>query len=413
MFHIETRFKHHSLAVVLLLGAFAPALAQEVTLLAPQDVDLAVSDLTTQAPIAQPWANTRRERVTFSQALTGDALNAHATPFEALSREYTEEVSGADLNRGITLHAQGAGAVVRITPLHVIGKGTASQPIDPKTLQLGKGKNRLRPGEGMEQALSAEQLATVGVFPSGATSFRIAAGQGKGPFTLRADSPQAEDQRYAVNVLDKGSDIALSLRADANSYLSGQALTLNLKLGQGRTRMTNATGFILSPTGQRYPIAIDAAGQTSYATNIPLDLSPEARAGLWELHTQVQGPNLRRDAKTAFALSAPSARLMQTLDVSHDASGNLVVTSGIEVGAASRYALRAVLYGTNAQGRLQPVAVAHGATWLEPGQGDIQLVFDAKHLSDAHAPYELHDLQLMDQGRMGVLHRQARAAVIN
>ena len=45
----------------------------------------------------------------------------------------------------------------------------------------------------------------------------------------------------------------------------------------------------------------------------------------------------------------------------------------------------------------------------------LDLVFDEELLSASgtSAPFELRDLQLIDQTRMGMLHRQARAVVID
>ena len=95
-----------------------------------------------------------------------------------------------------------------------------------------------------------------------------------------------------------------------------------------------------------------------------------------------------------------------------DAGIRFVLT--VDVGAASRFGASAVLYGTNDRGEPQPIAVGQAARWLEPGPGDLALEFDAAALSAAgmRAPYELRDLRFVDQGRVQVLHRQARALAV-
>lgn len=49
---------------------------------------------------------------------------------------------------------------------------------------------------------------------------------------------------------------------------------------------------------------------------------------------------------------------------------------------------------------------------LEPGSQSLVLRYDAGLLAGASGPFELRDLNLLDQGRMGVLQRQQRALTI-
>jgi len=58
--------------------------------------------------------------------------------------------------------------------------------------------------------------------------------------------------------------------------------------------------------------------------------------------------------------------------------------------------------------------VAHSAAWIEAGPATLVLAFDREPLREAGfgAPYEIRDLRLMDQGRMGLLHQQARGVMI-
>ncbi|NLB13227.1 MAG: hypothetical protein GX826_04295 [Gammaproteobacteria bacterium] len=60
---------------------------------------------------------------------------------------------------------------------------------------------------------------------------------------------------------------------------------------------------------------------------------------------------------------------------------------------------------------MQPFAIAHSARWLEPGKGEgITLDFgDLAAKSGLAAPYELRDLSLNDQARLGLLETRARA----
>ena len=60
-------------------------------------------------------------------------------------------------------------------------------------------------------------------------------------------------------------------------------------------------------------------------------------------------------------------------------------------------------------------AVAHSAAYLAAGHGALELAFDRELVaaSGLRAPFEVRDLRLIDQGNMGLLHRQARGLVIS
>lgn len=70
-----------------------------------------------------------------------------------------------------------------------------------------------------------------------------------------------------------------------------------------------------------------------------------------------------------------------------------------------------MLWATTEDG-LQPTVVAHSARWIGAGTGDLTIEIPAALAEDIQAPFELRDLQLIDQGRMAVLHRQARALAV-
>jgi hypothetical protein len=65
-------------------------------------------------------------------------------------------------------------------------------------------------------------------------------------------------------------------------------------------------------------------------------------------------------------------------------------------------------------GQLQPLAFAQSAAVLEAGQGQIVLTVDEATLaaSGLKAPFEVRNLQLLDQGRMYMLEERQRAVVI-
>ena len=70
-----------------------------------------------------------------------------------------------------------------------------------------------------------------------------------------------------------------------------------------------------------------------------------------------------------------------------------------------RYEVRGMLYGTNSKGLLVPAMVTHSAAYMKAGNGQIAMSFDSDILakSGLHAPFELRNMQLRDQGKMAVL----------
>ena len=141
-----------------------------------------------------------------------------------------------------------------------------------------------------------------------------------------------------------------------------------------------------------------------------------APGALWEVEVTARGEQagrtVLRGVRTAFAVAAPTARFTGLATPRGDA-GRPAVTLEVETAAAGRYEARRP-FATDARGELKPAAVAHAAAWLEPGRGRIELAFDSATLAGAGlgAPFEVRDLQLLDQGRMGLLHRQARGLVL-
>ena len=91
----------------------------------------------------------------------------------------------------------------------------------------------------------------------------------------------------------------------------------------------------------------------------------------------------------------------------------VAVDLGVDVAGPGRYEVRGIVYGTDRAGNLVPFAAAHSAAWLDAA-GSLTLTVEPKLLREAgvRAPFEIRDLRLLDQGRMGVLHRQARGIEI-
>jgi len=171
----------------------------------------------------------------------------------------------------------------------------------------------------------------------------------------------------------------------------------------------------MSPAGRTFPVTFRMEKDGRMRARLPLDANETPSPGLWEVHANsesiVRGQLVKRSLRVAFGVSMPVARLNNNIAIANE-PGSVGVRLGVDVGAAGRYEARALLYGT-VGGMMKPLAVAHSAQWLEPGTHSLVVRYGADLLAGASGPFELRDLTLIDQGRMGVLQRQQRAVTID
>ena len=411
------------LAVLLAIPATA---AEKVTRLAPpQGGDLAASELVQTFDKARPGVS--REDITFTYPLTSDqALNLRPAPFEAASREYFVDVTGDELRQGASIHVTGKNAVVRINPAPSRpdqGRDKASFAVDPSGLVVRSAAGSFDKGAGMSLLAGVSEMEKAGVpFAEGTTAFRLAPSVGVGQIVLQAPALKASG-RYQIHVFDVESPYVLGLRAQGMDYLHGQTLEAETRLAGAdkALRLDDVAAYVTSPSGRAWPVEFAAGDTGSYLGQLPLDALSGGMAkqeeGVWELHVAargtVDGLQVVRTAHTAFGVHVPTAGLAGDVTL-RDGKAGLQADFAVEVATPGRYEVRGILFGTDDTGNLRPVAMGHSASWLVQ-DGAIRLSFDRALLDDAGvgAPFEIRDLRLMDQGRMGVLHRQAVGLVID
>ncbi|MES2297797.1 MAG: DUF4785 domain-containing protein [Pseudomonadota bacterium] len=401
----------------------APALAAPHELLAPQKGDLSASVVTAPATMQMSFGapGTSHDTVALSWAAGADIAEG-AAPQRAQSREYYMEVSAADLGAGVTIHTSAARALVRLQPLGPSGP-RENLAIDPLALAvIDAGGHAHVKGAGMQMLVSSDKLAKADLpFAPGTSAFRLHPDLGSGAFTLKADGLHGAE-RYLINVVEPDSKLALTLQTDAPNYLHGHTLALTPELieddgsANGRRHaMSRFEGSVVSPGGRSFPLAFKAGSDGRLRAALTLDADEAPAPGLWEVRAQgqatVRGQKVMRTVRLAFPVAMPVARLTGALALANTID-SVAVRLGVEAGAPGRYEVRGLLYGT-VNGVLVPLGVAHAAQWMEPGSASITLAFSSQLIGNAGAPFELRDLNLLDQGRMGVLHKQQRALVLD
>jgi hypothetical protein len=337
-----------------------------------------------------------------------DVLNA-PTPYIAQSREYWSEIGETELRAGAKFVTTAPGALVRLSPRD--GAGAA---LDPAGISVRAHGVSMRADAASSAIADTRALRAAGMdVPAGTLVLRLAPTLGSGPMEIAAPHAQG---RYLIHVFDPDSALVLGFRADRDTVLAGTTITFHATLAGAGLQI--ASGLVTAPDGYSANLNFARNADGNFSARFTPDAAHAVGPQLWEAHVfataNAAGASIPRDAKTAFAVSAPTARFSGAVQSSADSAG-MHVRFDVDASAASRYQVDGVLYATASDGRLRPIALAQSAAWLDAGNGSIELRFDADSISASgmHAPFELRDLRLLDQATMGVIEQRAQALAIN
>jgi uncharacterized protein DUF4785/uncharacterized protein DUF4784 len=378
-----------------LAASLAPSFAARAaqSLLSPTGNDQVPSRLVSlPAPVGQ----FEHAPVSVSWALDPHAALSEPPAYIAESREYWQTVDGAELQRGVPLRTTAPGAVIRISP----ARGSA--PIHATEVAVnGNGK-----AARLEQAVSAAALQAAGMdVDSGSAVVKLAPENGAGMYSLHAANASG---RYVLHVFEPDSDVVLKAQADRQHVLGGETISVSMDFSRsGRSVEAQAEALLVAPDGSSRPVPItrDRSGTLNARVKLPVQAS--RAPGLWELQLFANGGGISRDARTAFGVAAPTARLGGEVTVH---ATQLRMDVPVETGSPGRYEVRGTLYATAVDGSLAPISEAHSAAWFERGLGTLALAFDRSQVPAGYgAPYEVRQLELNDQSRLAPLETRGRA----
>jgi hypothetical protein len=365
-------------------------------------------DLTPTALVALPAPTGQLERrpVNYAFALDPMAELQAAAPFAAESREYWMEVDGSALQRGAAIETTSPGAVIRLSPAE------GATAVDPAQLQILRNGRALAQPQSLQRTATAAQLQAAGMdVPDGSAIVQLAADNGSGGFQLRL--PKASG-RYLIHVFEPQSEFVLRAQADRAQALAGERARVSVRLDrQAQAMAAEVGGLLVAPDGRSFELAFSRQGDAASAL-LALPADAGRSPGLWEVQVFAEGRDgerrVLRDARTVIAVAAPTARLSGGFRFD---AGTLRLNAPLQVGSPGRYALRATLYATGPDGIARPVSQAESAAWVAPGARLIALAFDRAHVPTGYgAPYEIRQLQLIDQGRMATVETREFAARI-
>lgn len=398
----------------LLLTAGLLGAGEDFNLLPPDQGDVGAAAVTRQTWKAAPaLPPTAREKVHFSWPLAAEEhIDLQQPSHQTRSKSYRLLVDSADFEKGIALPLETSRPLIKISPQVSPNQLPGNYAVQPQDLMLVNHSGKVfRGAAGLEQLAAAEDLqrAHKNHFTPATTMFKVANEVGHQSVYLFAENlNQGDARRYVIQVFEKHAQIALGLQSTTDTYFAGEDLQIETtwfsELGKVETQ--SMRGDLIAPDGRRFALAFDK-GFASARVRLPQNLG--TANGLWRVEVQAVGLDgdtlVRRDAATAVAVSEAGARFSGDVVVARD--GDLLVADlGVETAGPGRYEARAVLFGTDAEGAMVPLAVAHVADLLDQGKHRLDLQFELPAATDAGAPYELRDLRLIHQNAGKLLHRQ-------
>lgn len=348
--------------------------------------------------------------VSFAFPLSGVSDSLAPVRARVESRQYFVDTDGAELARGIALPISAPGAVVRISPLESGGDLT----IEPGRVTLAINNRKLDAARAMRRIADGAALNRQGMaVPVESLAFKLDDQVPAGELTLSAAGLPSK-RAMVVHVFEPESPYVAELELPRHNFVAGEKLEFDFALtgSPDSGRMSSVKAVLADPyAAESWALEVDTAA-SKLTGQAPGGRFVSGFDGLFEAHVYLEavrdGIVVRRDLKLPLAVVPAVARLTGGVDVSR--ADGLVLSVGIETAAAGRFQLNGQVFGTGPDGTLKPLAMAQSAAVLAAGAGRIELAVPADLLagSGLSAPFEVRNLELVDQGRMFVLERRTR-----
>lgn len=339
-------------------------------------------------------------------------VEASASAYMAKSRGYRFQVSGTELEQGVVLPLSAPQPVIRLT--------SSVAEIDPSVIRVREaGESGWRSKAAIETAVDATQLKSLLAFETGRTSM-IRLSKAIAPGLVELSAPASGDRGVMIQVNEPQSDAVLQLQTTRATYHPNDTLTFSTGWSRPDITSEHVDAVLISPSGERFEVPMSENVAAPWTGTVALEQPIATPGQLWHVVVDVEGvdgtgESILRTAKTAFSYVERTARLTGDLSRTETDEEHFQLAFAVDVAIAGRYALSGVLYGTDTSGAVRPMLMGQSAMVLEPGSGSLALTFDRTLMPedvDVSVPLELRDLRLVDQSRMGVLHRQAQAVVL-
>jgi hypothetical protein len=384
-----------SIAITLALFSFSAAAARP--LMPAGAMDQAPSRL---VALPAPSAKIERAPVSFSWKLDPAQALSAPTPYVAQSREYWQTVDASELDQGMQLKMSAPGSLIRISPTQ------GARALRTEELQI---RDLNGPAQ-VQNIASAKQLVDAGMdVQDGTVIAKLGAQEGAGVYTVRV--PKAEGQ-YLVHVFEPQSSDVLRAGTDRTHALAGSSMRFDVDFSRAGklSSAMKADAMLVAPDGRNWPVTMKASSNGGLAADVKLPANVGNTQGLWELQVFADADGIQRDARTAFAVAAPTARFNGVFAFN---AKTMRMALPVQTGSTGRYEARGTLFATASDGVMRPVSEAHSAAWMKRGKGMLVLQFDRTHLPQGYgAPFEVRQLELNDQSRMAPLESRERSGIV-
>lgn len=360
--------------------------AQSMTLPLQQVIpyDCKNCDSLSHEPLSMSWAAENKPLV-------------HEVKHEQTSRKYQIKTSLEQLKKGVAIHTQAPGAIIRISP---VNPDSAIKP-----------EFRIKNGSGLNLTLqdasslfSKDKALENTVFARKTLALlQLKPELGSGEFILTSSTTPLNDENFIIHVFDKFSSTALTVETDKTRYHYGEELTATITLHDENKNcpidLINAS--LVSANGEVTPLILDHVQGDVYQTHTNLVSDKNSQGENWyievETATLFKTQTIKRQAHSAFSYVIPSAAIRE---IKKQTTGSLAFSAKIEVATGSRYALQAVLYGSDAKGEIHPIQTVQSAAWLAIGEQNLDFSFDSSLKTNYKAPYYLGYIHLIDFGQL-------------
>lgn len=305
------------------------------------------------------------------------------------SDEYWEEVSGKQLQHGITLYA-GKDALVRLAPMvsYQSGARYSSEDLELENIVLSDANKQVQ-----MSPLAAQAEMELAGFRDGSVALTVN-NRGDAPFVVKSLQSLQPDARYLVHVKEKNSPFKLSVSADKSVTEGENRLLLDAQIDGNKMMPLATTAKLIAPDGTLHNAFYNGVG-------ISFDFQPAnvgAINGFYEVQLtgiiNVENRLVKRSIKVPFINKKMTASFVK--QKAHISKNRMFVD--VLVNEEGRYNVKATLRGKNAAGDWQLLQTGEVAQWLSNNQS-LMLPFDLAKFSD-FTELSIVNVSLVDQSRL-------------
>lgn len=351
------------------------------------------------------------------ESLSHDNLNSdwptnhlplgHETMHAQKSNKYSLRTTLQQLSQGVALQTLAPGAIIRISPAAANSRLKLNFILETEkhqVLPLQEASSLFADEEGLkESAFGGESLMAMQLKPE----------LGSGRFILKSDPVKGHEQdAYVIHVFDQGSNAYLTVATDKARYHYGDELiaTFSLRDDAVGYPIDVITASLVTPDGNQRALTLEKVSWDVYQAKVMLRSEKGFHGENWYIEAQVDtdvgGRNVKRQAHTAFSYTIPSAAVRS---IKRDNPAEpFQFKAQVEVATGSRYALQAVLFATDDQGKVIPVDTVQSAAWFATGFNELNFSFHPEESTTYKAPYYLGALQLTDYGQLKAVYEYSQ-----